>query len=148
MGSNYEDEIARVERELAKHQQTIDRMYKIKDNLVGVSDRVLEKISNINELNAKREEFRDMFDHYRNKVAKMEAPGGESTSSDPVALEKYTRNQTKLDDSRTQFEISTTDMNQLLDKTEEKLHKVMIDLTIRFSKEIQLDFFSKMKQTF
>jgi hypothetical protein len=39
-----------------------------------------------------REEERVFYDHYRNKLNKMEKPGGEANSSDPEKHEKYIRN--------------------------------------------------------
>jgi hypothetical protein len=71
-------------------------MGKIKDNLIKVSSSVLEKIKEVQDTANKREEERVYYDHYRNKLNKMEKPGGEASSSEPEKHEKYIRNQSKF----------------------------------------------------
>ena len=103
-GSTYEQELDEVLGELRSHSAMLARMVKIKENLVKVSDSLLCKCDDIQELVTAREAERSTYDHYRNKVAKMELPGGESTSADASAQEKYSRNQAKLDKARATFE--------------------------------------------
>lgn len=67
-------------------------MNKIKENLIKVSSSVIEKIKEVQDTVTKREEERVYYDHYRNKLNKMEKPGGEATSNDPDKHEKYIRN--------------------------------------------------------
>ena len=136
VGSPYEQELNEVRGELMNHQSMLARMVKIKENLVKVSDNLLSKISEMQELVTARETERTGYDHYRNKVAKMEQPGGDSTSGDATAQERYSRNQAKLDKARATFETQTQKLEFLLEKAEEKLEKVLTDLTLRFAKEV------------
>lgn len=91
-GSNYEDELQTVNLELSKHQSLTTKMEKVRDNLIKAGDSAITKIEELKKMVETREEERVFYDHYRNKVAKMEKPGGESTSADPSDQEKYTRN--------------------------------------------------------
>ena len=61
---------------------------------------------------------------------------------------KYTRNQVKFEQHRNNFELMTSEANMILDKTEFKLDRVLIDLTLKFSKQMQLNFFIDMNKTF
>jgi hypothetical protein len=66
--------------ELGKTQEQTNRMMKIKTNLVKVSEHVKEKIKELKKAVEKREEERLKYDHYRNKLTKMETEGKYSTS--------------------------------------------------------------------
>ena len=116
-------------------------MKKIKENLVKVSSSTLEKIKEVQDTQKKREEERVYFDHYRNKLTKMEKPGGESTSSDPEKHEKYIRNQSKFQTTKAKFDYLSDQLNEKLIKAEQKIEKVTNDLTLKFSKEVQANFY-------
>jgi hypothetical protein len=59
--------------------------------LLKVSTQVLEKINVLNDNLKEREEERIHYDHYRNKVTKMQKEGI-SESNDEIKQEKFTRN--------------------------------------------------------
>ena len=72
-------------------------MQKIKTNLVKVSEHVKEKIKELKKLVDQREEERLKYDHYRNKLTKMESVGKASTSNNVKDQEKYANNSVKFD---------------------------------------------------
>ena len=111
-------------------------MSKIKENLIKVSSSVLEKIREVQETASKREDERVYYDHYRNKLNKMEKPGGEANSSDPEKHEKYIRNQSKFQTTKAKFDYLTNQLNEKVSKAEDKIEKVVNDLTLKFSKEV------------
>ena len=49
-GSNYEDELHTVNMELSKHQTLMQKMGKIKDNLIVSGDKTIEKIVELQKL--------------------------------------------------------------------------------------------------
>ena len=123
-------------------------MQRIKDNLLKVSQNVVGHIKNLQETVQKREEERVFYDHYRAKLTKMEKAGGESTSADPEAQQKYARNQSKFDQTKSKFELLSTQLNEELQKIETRIERVTVDLTFKFSKEVQLAFYREMNQVF
>ena len=78
----------------------------------------------------------------------MEKPGAESTSTSQSDQEKYTRNQTKLDTTSAKFEMLTEQMTKLLEKLEERVERLIVDLTLRFSKELQLNMFNEFRKSY
>ena len=73
---------------------------------------------------------------------------GIQASHDESKQEKFARNQCKLDQHREAFTVLTNEVNVLLEKTEYKVDRVMIDLTLKFTKQMQLSYFKDMNQTF
>lgn len=120
----------------------------MRENLLKAGDAVIIKIEDLKMAVEQREEERVFYDHYRNKVAKMEKAGGESTSANQDDQEKYTRNQTKLDTTSAKFEQLTEKMTQLLEKLEERCERLIVDLTLRFSKELQLGMFIEFRKSY
>lgn len=105
-------------------------------------------ITNLQEIVEQRENERVYYDHYRTKLTKMEKSGGESTSVDPEAQEKYARNQSKFDQTKSKFELLSTQLNEEILKVESRIERVTVDLTFKFSKEVQLAFYREMNQVF
>ena len=130
--------------ELGKTQEQSNRMLKIKNNLVKVSEHVKEKIKELKKLVATREEERLKYDHYRNKLVKMETEGKSSTSNNIKDQEKYANNSVKFDQCKLVFEDLTNQVNEKLLKVEGKIELVTLDLTLKFSKEVQLGLFRYM----
>ena len=131
--------------EITKSQEQVDRMTKIKDNLEKVANIVVDKIKDFLLTLEKRNEERVYFDHYRTKLNKMDKERG---SADIDEQEKYARNQSKFDSTKLKFEELTRSVNDKLEKVETKIEKVTVDLTLKFSKEVQLAFYRDMNQTF
>lgn len=69
--------------ELSRTSDHLNKMTRIKDNLVKVADNLIGHIKNLQELIQKRENERIYYDHYRVKLADMEKEGKESSSADP-----------------------------------------------------------------
>ena len=67
--------------ELGKLQDQINRMQQLRDNLDKVATHVLDRIKILNDMLQKREDERVKYDHYRNKMGKMEKEG-ENVSND------------------------------------------------------------------
>ena len=67
--------------------------------LTKVSDHVLSKIKALNEHLAKREDHRVQYDHYRDKLRKMDKDGL-ATATDDDKQERYARNQCKFDQAK------------------------------------------------
>ena len=61
---------------------------------------------------------------------------GKDASLKETDQELYARNQCKYEESKFKFESITVDIKELLEKTESKVDRVVIDLTMKFSKEI------------
>ena len=78
----------------------------------------------------------------------MEKAGKQSTSDKVEDQEKYARNQMKYDASKIKFEELTNSVNEKLLKVENKIELVTLDLTLKFTKTIQLDFYREMNQVF
>ena len=78
----------------------------------------------------------------------MEKPGKESTSTNPDDQQKYARNQSKFDQTKCKFELLSTQLNNDIQKIDQKIEKVFVDLTFKFSKEIQLTIYRDMNQVF
>ena len=107
-GSPYESQLLQVMTELSKTTDQLNRMTKIKDNLQKVADNLLGHIKNLQALVEKRENERVYYDHYRNKLSEMEKKGKEGSSVSPEMQQKYARNQTKFDDTKSKFELLST----------------------------------------
>ena len=82
--------------EMAKTQEQKKRLEKMSVSLTKVSDHVLGKIKTLNELLQKREDQRVQYDHYRDKIKKMDKDGL-STATDDDKQERFARNQCKFD---------------------------------------------------
>ena len=119
--------------EITKAQEQVERMTKIKDNLVKVAQIVVDKIKDFLETLEKRNEERVYFDHYRTKLNKMDKERGSSSLDEQ---EKYARNQSKFDQTKLKFEELTRSVNEKLEKVETKIERVTVDLTLKFSKEV------------
>jgi hypothetical protein len=107
---------------------------------------VLEKIKDLLEHQKQREDERVYYDHYRTKLEKMQRPGGEAHSQDMEEMQTYARNQSKFENQKQKFEQLTLLVNDKLEKTEQKVDRVVVDLTLKFSKSVQLNFYNKMNQ--
>ena len=81
--SPYEAQVLQVMNELSRTSDHLNKMTRIKDNLVKVADNLIGHIKNLQELIQKRENERIYYDHYRVKLADMEKEGKESSSADP-----------------------------------------------------------------
>lgn len=96
---------------------------------------MLDRITLLNETLKNREDVRVEYDHYRTKLNKMEK-NGESTSVEVEHMERFSRNQMKFDEAKHKFDQLTKDANEILSKVEEKVDRVIVDLTLKFSKEV------------
>lgn len=123
-------------------------MQKVKENMFRNGRIVIDKIQEIKKLIKDREEARAAYDHYRSKLTDMEKPGKQSSSSDPKDQEQYTRNVSKFDNAKVQFEELTKNVGERLTKAEDKIERVILDLTLKFSKQIQMQFFKDMNNSF
>lgn len=147
-GSPYENQLLQVMTELSKTTDHLNKMNRIKDNLVKVAENLIGHIKNLQELIQQRENERIYYDHYRVKLANMEKEGKGSSSTDPDLQSKYARNQSKFDQAKSKFELLSTQLNEDLVKIENRVEKVKTDLTFKFSKEVQMKLYKEMNQVF
>lgn len=84
--------------------------------------------------------MRIFFDHYRYKLDGLEK--GEKQS------EKLSRNKTKFITAKTNFDASNKRTNDLIQSIIEQCDKVMVNMTVRFSKEIQLKWYEEMRDIY
>lgn len=145
-GTPYEPSIRQCIEEFQQADKEIQKMENIKNNLIKVSNIVLDKIKDLQEHQKQREDERVYYDHYRTKLEKMQRPGGEAHSQDMEEMQTYARNQSKFENQKQKFEQLTLQVNEKLDKTEQKVDRVVVDLTLKFSKSVQLNFYNKMNQ--
>ena len=73
--SVYESQILQLMTELSKMKGQLDRFQKIKDNLLKNAGSCVGHIKQLGETIEKRENERVYYDHYRQKISKMEKPG-------------------------------------------------------------------------
>ena len=69
---------------------------------------------------------------------------GIASSNDDAKQEKYARNQCKFDQSKYKFDELTRTLNEQLDKVEGKVERVIVDLTLKFTKQVQFNLFKDM----
>ena len=145
--SKFEVQARTVMYEIGKTQAQVDRLTKLKANLEKVAAHVLKRIKDLTELLAAREEARVKFDHYRNKVDKMNK---EEMGADPdeTKQERFARNQGKFDEARKEFDDLSRQTNESLDKVEGKVEQVVVDLTLKFTKEAQFKLVQEMNAAF
>ena len=60
----------------------MNKINKLKAGLVRVTEHVLEKVKELNDKMKMREDERVNYDHYRNKLAKMEKEGVERSADE------------------------------------------------------------------
>ena len=108
---------------------------------------MLDRIKLLNDTMAKRETQRVQFDHYRTKVNKMQKEGIQ-LSTDDKKQEKYARNMVKFEDAKFNYDSLTDECKDLLQRVEDKIERVIVDLTLKFSKEVQLNLYKDMNQAF
>ena len=108
---------------------------------------MLDRITLLNETLKNREDVRVEYDHYRTKLNKMEK-NGEATSQDIEHMERFSRNQMKFDEAKHKFDQLSKDANEILTKVEQKVDRVIVDLTLKFSKEVQMNLYKDMNQAF
>ena len=68
----------------------------------------------------------------------MNKPGGERESQNTEDQEKYARNQNKFIVTKQKFEELTKTVLEKLEKCETRIERVILDLTLKFSKSVQL----------
>ena len=108
---------------------------------------MLDRIKLLNETMTKREAQRVQFDHYRTKVNKMQKEGIQQ-SVDESKQDKYARNMVKYEEAKYNYDNLTAEAQDLLKRVEDKTERVIVDLTLKFSKEVQLNLFKDMNQAF
>ena len=145
-GTPYEPSIRQVIEEYIQVDKEVQKMENIKNNLIKVANIVLDKIKDLSEHQKQREDERVYYDHYRTKLEKMQRPGGEAHSQDMEEMQTYARNQSKFENQKQKFEQLTLLVNDKLEKTEQKVDRVVVDLTLKFSKSVQLNFYNKLNQ--
>lgn len=145
--SEYCMQVNQVQYEVVKLDAKVKKIQKLKGSLVEVTQRVFTKIKELDTTIEKYEEVRLQYDHYRNKLNKLQKEGY-NQANDDAKQEKFARTQIKFDQTKYEFDNLNTDFKDLLDKAEDRCERVLIDLTLKFSKQMQLNLFNEVNQVF
>lgn len=84
------------------------------------------------------------FDHYRMKLEALEAQAAKTGQQS----ERLMRNKTKFATAKNNFDSANKRTSDLIATITEQCDKVIVNLTIKFTKELQLRWYSEMQTVF
>lgn len=97
-----------------------------------------------------REDHRLHYEHYRVKLGKLENSAASCTLPIPKtgSQAKLSRNQEKYLEARTNFEEVDKRCNEIITKIDEWADQLLVNLTIKFCKEIKMRWYDEMYAVF
>lgn len=142
----------KVRENLKTNQDLAQRNIAIGANLQRVVNVIVDTHKQLKAFAAQREECRIFYDHYRLKLQDLEAnarsqPDQGRDASNPLNAKLY-RNQAKFTTAKQNFEGANRRADEMIQQIMEKSDQVLVNLSVKFTKEVQLQWYQEMQRVF
>lgn len=121
----------------------VEMMQKNAKRLVDLLAKLVEQMK---ALEKEREEARVLFDHYRNKMAKLEKT--HMKAPEPKKVQKYERNLQKFEAAKARFSERKRALELLMDQIREKSEVIIDQIVFKFSREVEAEFYRQISAQF
>lgn len=103
----------------------------------------IKKLKNQEEI---REDSRVAYDHYRNKLTKLEKT--HANSKETKKVETYNRNVEKFNKAKAEFDIHNNKLDKMLENIQAGGEYIIDQICIRFTMEVESKFFTQMRDIY
>ncbi|CDW72995.1 UNKNOWN [Stylonychia lemnae] len=145
-GTEYQEMIEQAGYVLENSQKLMQDIYDMDQILHQMCSKLFKITKKLKTQEEQREEARVAYDHYRNKLQKMEKTHAKSTEAKKIDV--YKRNVEKFNKSKSEFDTENSKLDKLMEQIQIKGEVIIDQICIRFTCEVESKFFIQLNKSF